>query len=477
MRTECDLINNPTGCPGDIIDDVIGGAALNAWESVCKSFADAAVSLMKGFAGAFAAFPKIDLMALEGPYGIAKWVGIALIALLLLVQVVRTAVTHDGSALATGVVGVGKAALAFAFTLWIAQAGLEAADEITEGIISRSFGDSDGLKERLTLLFQWGGPNPNQTLVVSGSLMLILSLVGIVLTLALWFEMLLRQGAILVLLATAPIAAAGLVSESTRSWWSKMCAATIQLIVLKPVIALVFAIGFGVLSPPAGTGPSEPVKVQDLTTLLAGMLILLMAVVAWPVIARFFTFTTVHVGSGGMAGLLGFAAGRANSGGGPVGVNPAQFAQVSEARTMASAGAQGGLAVGGPAGAGAGAGTGAAGVLGAAVWPVAVAAAGIDMAQRAVNSLSGRMEQMAGHAGIQGAQPHGRPAGHPQFAGEWSSPVPSPSAQQPERAAPAPVPAPAEAGPAGLMPETRFIEPAPAYEPGAHVSPIEEVQR
>jgi hypothetical protein len=41
------------------------------------------------------------------------------------------------------------------------------------------------------------------------------------------------------------------------------------------------------------------------------------------------------------------------------------------------------------------------------------------MAQRAVNSLTGRMEQMAGHAGIPTANPYAQPAGTPQRPVGW----------------------------------------------------------
>ena len=47
------------------------------------------------------------------------------------------------------------------------------------------------------------------------------SITIILLVLVLWFELLLRNAAIAVLVATSPIAAAGQVSESTKSWWTK----------------------------------------------------------------------------------------------------------------------------------------------------------------------------------------------------------------------------------------------------------------
>ncbi|RKR88377.1 hypothetical protein BDK92_2694 [Micromonospora pisi] len=496
MITACvPLGSDVNGCnPGDIIGGIVGGVAGNAWESVCKSFADAATSLLKTFADAFVAFPNIDLMSIDGPYAISKWLAMGIAALLLLIQIIRTAVTQDGSALAQGLVGTGKAVLAFLATMLVANAALIASDEITKGIVDRSLGGNDGLKAKLTVLFQLTSVNGT-----SASLMLILALVGIALTLVLWFEMLLRNAAIAVLLATSPIAAVGQISETTKSWWSKLCAATIQLIILKPVIAMVFAIGFGIFG-----DPTDPTRATDLTTLLTGMLILLLAVVAWPVIARFFTFATVQAAAGGgMAGLLGFAAGRTNSGGSPVGVNPAQFSQATEARTMAAAGtetgaagatgatgagATGAAASGGSAAAGAGA-AGAAGALGAVALPIAVAAAGIDMAQRAVNSLAGRMEQTAGHAGIHGANPHARPAGYPQYGGSWTgaatgggsggSPQPAPSIEA-DRSSSVAADVQHPVAP-GAMPETR-TEPV-AADPGpppvphqpTYTSPIEEV--
>ncbi|WP_020525234.1 hypothetical protein [Catelliglobosispora koreensis] len=490
---ECDLLENPTGCLGDVAGGIVSGAASNAWESVCKSFADGAVALLGEFANLFVNFPNADLTAVaqpNGPYAISMWIASGIAVLLLLGQVIRTAVTNDGSAIAQGLVGAGKLLLAIIATLTIATAAMAASDEISKGIVDRSLGGSDGLKKSLTGLFAFSqaGAAPGQAkLVAPASLVLILALVGAVLTLILWFEMLLRNAAILILVATAPIAAAGQLAESTRSWWTKLCSATIQLIILKPIITLIFAIGFGIASK-----PGDVTDKNDVARILSGMLILLLAVVAWPVIARFFTFAQVSFAGGGMAGMLGFAAGRANAGsGGPVGVNPSEFSQMTEARTMASAGAAesssvmgagsatGALsATGGGAAASGGAASGGAmagaGALGAVAAPLAVAAAGIDIAQRGVNALAGRMEQMAGHAGIHGAHPHARPAGHAQFGGSWSSPGGGQAAPQAEldrsgQVATMPVSA-------GGMPETRAADHTVAVDPPPPVSPVIPVQ-
>src|SRR4051812_27177015 len=134
MIAECPT--NILDCAGDIAGSLVGDAAASAWESVCKSFADAAAALLKGFAEAVVAFPSVDLSSggIRSVYGISLWVAGFVAALLLIGQVVRTAVTHDGSAIAAGLTGLGKAALAFMLTFAVAGVSQRASDEIAMGI-------------------------------------------------------------------------------------------------------------------------------------------------------------------------------------------------------------------------------------------------------------------------------------------------------------------------------------------------------
>lgn len=411
----CTIPTDPFSCtPSDLIGGVIGGVASSAWETVCKSFADAAVTMLKGFAAAFAVFPNVDLTSdgVRSVYGMSLGIAGVVATLLLFLQIARTVITHDGNALAQGFVGVGKAALAFMLTLTVASTGLVAADALTVFIINQTFGNTEGLTTKLTTLFEFSNTN-------SPALVLLLAVIGILLVAVLWFELLLRNAAVAVLIASSPISAAGMASEATKGWWSMLVSATGRLIVLKPVIALVFAVGFGIVGN----------ETKDLGAVLAGMLILLLAVLAWPAIARFFTFTAAHSGgASGLAAVLGFAAGRSadTAGGAPSGVAPDEFGQHTEARTMASyasrsasAGASASTGAGGAAAGGgaAAAGAGAAGAAAGAGIPLLVAK-GLQTAQRAVNSLAGRMEQTAGHAGLPGASPWASPAG-------YARPIPS----------------------------------------------------
>ncbi|MFF6956193.1 hypothetical protein [Streptomyces sp. NPDC008317] len=410
-------ITNPVACvAGPILGPATSGIVNSAWDSICKSFADAATSILQSFAKAFVSIPNVDLASsgLRNVYAISLGLASLVAVLLLLGQVIRTAITHDGSALATGLVGVGKAALAFMLTLTVASTALLASDEITRFIVDNTFGGTKEFSDNLAKLIAW---DPS----TSGSLLLIFGILGILLTAVLWFEMLLRNAAIAVLIATSPISAAGMVSEGTKEWWSKLVTATVQLIILKPVIALVFALGFSL------AGDS-----QDLETTLSGMLVLLLAAVAWPTVARFFSFASVQAGgAAGLGAVLGFAGGRmsAGGGGGPAGMSPEEFGGATADRTMASFASKGGA---GQAAAGAGAGGASQAAGAAAGGPIgAIAMAGLQLAQKASATVAGGMDKMAGHAGYQGPQQYGTAAGPGVRGG--ASPASSGSGQNSEK--------------------------------------------
>ena len=403
-------ITDLTGCVGD----VVGSAVTSVWDNICTSFGNAATSMLQSFGTAFAS-PDTDAVNLSSDgvhsvYALSLAIAGAVAALLLLFQVLRTVWTHEGSALAQGLIGVGKAALAFLLTIGVTTAGVQAADYISEYIVKQGFGTDAGLGQKLGALFAGD-------LSSAPTLLMLMALLGIIITVVLWFELLMRAAAITILVATSPIAAAGQVNDSTKSWWSKLVSATTQLIILKPIIALVFMLGFKIST--QSTGVQET---------LAGLLILLLAVFAWPSVARFFAFASVAVGGGaGLGGLLGFASGRAAamanaSGSGGGGGSTTDFSQSAEARTTAAKSALGmGSGAGGSGAASAGADAAKQGAMKAAMGkastalaaagPVGVAVAGAKAAQGAINAVSGRMEQMAGHAGLPNANPYHQAAG------------------------------------------------------------------
>jgi hypothetical protein len=114
-------------------------------------------------------------------------------------------------------------------------------------------------------------------------------------------------------------------------------------------------------------------------------------------------------------------------------------------------GAPGGGAASGAAGVGGGTAAAGGGAVGAGIG------AGLQMAQKALNTLAGRMEQTAGHAGIQGANPYAQPAGTPRYHSGQGYRQPGAAGtvqgeQEPPRPAEPPPPAPDQ---------TRYEPPAP----------------
>jgi hypothetical protein len=311
----CDPVSNLTGCLGPAAGGQATPGSAPGWDAICQSFAKAAQQLFGSFAKSFVSIPPVSLSysGVRSVYGMSLEIAAVIAAGLLMVQVIRTVLTHDGSAIAQGLIGVGKAALAFVLTLAAAATALRAADELASWIVARSFGSPQALSARL-------GGLANFDPGVSSSLVLILALLGIVLTVALWAQLLARNVAVTVLVAISPIAAAGQIAHATQQWWRKLVRATIQLIALKPVIALILAVGLTMPAASSGVGK-----------LLAGMLVLLLAGCAWPVMARASAVLEVHVGGGTLSSVRG----RTESGGSPVGVDPAELSRVAEARTMA----------------------------------------------------------------------------------------------------------------------------------------------
>lgn len=452
--------------------NAVRSAATSAWDAVCKSFADAAAGLLKAFGQAFAALPSVSLASagISSAYATCLAIAATVAALLVFGQVIRTAWTHDGSGLAQALSGVAKAVLAWLLTASVATAALEASDGITRFIVDQSFGSQQALSDRLATIVNWAEVTgyPGQA-ILGGSGLLIIALAGIVLVIVLWFELLLRNAAIAVLIAISPVAAAGQASEATRSWWTRTASATVQLIILKPVIALVFAVGFGMAGSSSGVGQ-----------LLAGLLILALAAFSWPVIARFFTFASVQASSSGLATALGFALGMASrpGGGGTAGVSPDQWSMAAENRTMAGRGHAAGAGNGLPSG-GTGAGTatlpgaaatgGASGAGASGGGSGAAALAGVGFALQKAHqvgaALSGRMEQTAAHAGMPGAYPYSTVSGgqrlSPRSRGEGAAGPPA--APDPQHGTPVGWPAGDGTDPAAtLVPEAQ-----PPAEPGS----------
>ncbi len=260
---------------------------------------------------------------------------------------------------------------------------MKAGDALAQYLVGASTGGA--FDARMAKLFSFAAVEPGLVIVL-GILIVVASFVQ-------WVLLFFRQGAIVILAAFMPLAAAGSIGHGTRPWLRRLLAWICSLIAYKPMVAFCYAVAFSFI------GSSV-----DLTGVILGFVVLILSVVALPAMLRFFSWgietTAEHMGSGAM-GALAAGAGVASAGvqvangfGGSGRVSAAQQAAMIEA-SLGPAGGPSGGGPGGPAGAASspaggsggpgggttgttGAGTAGAGTTGAAVpsQPGAAGAAG-----------------------------------------------------------------------------------------------------
>lgn len=188
----------------------------------------------------------------------------------------------------------------FTLALWagvgivVPAAALRAGDAFSTWVLARAAGgDPAG---RLLAVAQLTGVNSSGAVIVLGLLFMMAGLVQAIV-------MIFREGAVVVLAGVVVLAAAGSMTAATRSWLPRVLSWMLALIAYKPVAALVYATAVALM----GEG-------QDARTVLVGLTMLLLAIVALPALMRFFSWTTSGITSGGGGtAALGMAASAAST--------------------------------------------------------------------------------------------------------------------------------------------------------------------
>jgi hypothetical protein len=109
--------------------------------------------------------------------------------------------------------------------------------------------------------------------------------------------MLFRDGSVLILAASTPLAASGSFTNATNGWKNKVLAWQLALIFYKPTAAIVYAVAIWLTGDNSSTDPR---------VLLLGVAMMIVALIALPVLLRFFNWTVGSLQSGG-GGLGMFA--------------------------------------------------------------------------------------------------------------------------------------------------------------------------
>ncbi len=312
--------------------------AESALEGIALSAGEAAALMISQGLTFWVATPSIDpdTALVRQLQGYTMPVVVLMLVGSIIIQAIRMMVTRKKDPAINIALGLLRFASVNAIGLTVMALALRAGDAFAEALVNRGIADF-ALGLGGGLFAAQAAVNPFGTLALAG-LAWVLGFLQMVVTI-------LRQGGLLVLAVLMILAAAG----STKDL-AKMGGWIIALIAYKPAAALIYTSGFTLM----GAG-------QDFNTIVTGMVVLFLAIVAMPAMLKFFSFTTVAIaggaGLGGVvaAGALGAVSLAALRGGG----SAAQTAQSRE-QTMpgtSSAGHQanpsGSAGSGGPLGGGA----------------------------------------------------------------------------------------------------------------------------
>jgi hypothetical protein len=267
-----------TASPDSLIGDSVGGVLGSAADEFMKSVWDAASGLMSAGLSVVDNFSTFTVDVHSGPVG-AIWPTLltvsTAIALGLFFWQLTLASLRGGKGMMRAATGPFAYGIALAITVTGIAAALACADGLTTLILTKGLNVTtfSGAFTHSGVLGQVGNGVKAVALGMVGFFGLLPAALAWVL------EIVWRQATILVLVATVPITAAGLLAQGTASWFWRGLRWTIAAIAVKPVLALVVVIGMSSLA--NATGP---------TGLLAGIAVLWVSLTSPIALFKMFAF-------------------------------------------------------------------------------------------------------------------------------------------------------------------------------------------
>jgi len=310
-----DLLN-----PFGALASAAGKIVADAWTAAMLGLWNAGLWLLR-LALTFLDFLLTPDLSEDGPgawlYRVMFWIAAALLVIMLLVQLGVAVAKRDGRSLARVAIGVGQFVVVWGG--WIAYG-------IT--IVTACGGLTRALMQGLLNVTTWTAWQPWEPFtpadITDGTVATVLGLMGLLLWIAAighFLVMLVRSAALMVLMATTPIAAAGLVSEAGRSWFWKSLR-WFHAAALAPVL-MVLVLGVGVQFT---TGVANGLTgVQGaIGSAVPGVLLICVATISPLALFKLLAFVDPATTSGAslrasmaaIGGLQGLLTGNASSGGG-----------------------------------------------------------------------------------------------------------------------------------------------------------------
>ncbi len=310
---------NPIHWLGGVVADAAG----NVFQTAMTALWSAGLWMLGLAFQIIDAFTTPDVSG-SGPLGsvlpTTAAIGASVAVLMMSVQLATAMARRDGQSLGRVVIGLGQFALVWAGYLVVAGVFVTAASGLEHTILQQML-HVDTLSS-YDITKTW--PRKVSDLTVATVLGLCSLLLVIPAAFAYVLLMLVREAALLILVATSPITAAGLLAESTKAWFWKSLRWFISSLLIGPTSALVLGIGVqvsnGVIS---GKGDKTAAAVGSA---VVGALIVAIGATSPLVLFRLLAFVEPGTASGaalrqswsdagGMSGLMSGAAGGKAGGG------------------------------------------------------------------------------------------------------------------------------------------------------------------
>jgi type IV secretion system protein TrbL len=282
---------NPISWLGDAASAAVAGA----WKAAMIGLWSAGLWLLTLAFQIIDAFTTPDLSA-EGPMGAVlpttMWIGASVAVIMMFVQLTVALIRRDGQSLGRVLLGVGQFGLVWVGYLGVGGALVAAAAGLSRGILQAML-DVDSLSA-----FDPSSSWPRE--VVDTTVATVLGISSLLLLIPASFFylviMFVREAALIILAATAPISAGGLISDSTRTWFWKSLRWFISCLLIAPTASLVLGISVQVSAGVvAGNGDSTA---QAAGTAVVGAVMIAIGAVCPLVLFRLLAFVDPGTASG-----------------------------------------------------------------------------------------------------------------------------------------------------------------------------------
>ena len=270
--------------------EAVGGVLQGLVATVAQGAADLVVSTSTWWATTDSVDPRDS--AVIAAQGATSWVVGAVLVGSVLVQAIRLILSRKAEPLIMVATGLFRFAVVSALGLTTLHLALQAGDALAAQLLADAANNfALFMVDTLTA--------PGDNLFVT----LIVAVLAAILSLVQWVLMAMRQAGLLVLAAMLPLAASGSLTKSTRGWLDRLIVWLLAMVLYKPAAAFIYYIGFSYLSSPNSNAPG------DVSTQIAGIMVLLLAVIAMPIMLKFFSWSGTQIAGsgGGGSGFVGAA--------------------------------------------------------------------------------------------------------------------------------------------------------------------------